>query len=55
MFTLTLSADEITAIGNALAEGPYKVVAPVLANIQQQINDQQKAPASETVKPEVIG
>jgi hypothetical protein len=53
MFTLTLSAEEITAIGNALAEGPYKVVAPVLAKIQQQINDQQKTPEVET--PAVVG
>lgn len=37
---LSLKADDINLIFQALAEGQYKTVAPLMANIQQQVEAQ---------------
>jgi hypothetical protein len=39
---LELTTEEINLIGKALSEQPYKDVVALLANIQNQINLQQK-------------
>jgi hypothetical protein len=40
--TLKLSSKEMDYIGNLLGERPFKEVAPLIANLQQQIQQQQK-------------
>lgn len=42
MLKLELSEQHVTIIGQALGNAPYNVAAPVLAEIQKQINEQQK-------------
>lgn len=46
MLKLELSEQMLAIVGAALAEQPYKVVAPVLAVIQQQVTEQRKPKAS---------
>jgi len=41
-FNLKLKVDEITILGEALGNMPYKTVANLLVKIQQQINEQQQ-------------
>lgn len=41
-YTLKLTAQQIQTVGNALAAQPYGQVAPLLAEIQKQISDQDK-------------
>jgi hypothetical protein len=55
MFTLTLTAKEIETIGIALAAMPYRDAAPVIASLQQQINEAQAKDqaASEEAAPGV--
>lgn len=40
--TLVLTAEELNVIFTALSEGPYKVVNPVMQNIQMQIQAAQE-------------
>lgn len=42
MTTLTLNDQQLQIIGAALAELPYRVAAPVMADIERQIVEQQK-------------
>ena len=42
MHTLTLNDEQMQIIGAALAELPYRVSAPVLAEINRQIAAQEK-------------
>ena len=44
MLKLELSEQMVAIIGEALSAQPYKIVAPVLNELQKQI-DAQKAPA----------
>lgn len=40
-FKLELTEQEVAIIGKALGSAPYELVAPVIANIQRQIDAQQ--------------
>lgn len=42
MFNLTLTQQQIEMIGAALQEMPYRVAAPLIAHINQQLNQQMK-------------
>lgn len=42
MLTLTLSPEMVQVIGRALGAQPYDAVAPVIVELQKQINEQQK-------------
>lgn len=42
MLTLTLSDEQLHVIGMALSEAPYRVAAPVIAEINKQVLAQQK-------------
>lgn len=42
MIKLELSEQHIAIIGQALGNAPYNVAAPVVAELQRQINEQQK-------------
>ena len=46
MFKLELSEDMMNIIVQALANAPYRVAAPVLNEIQKQVNEQQSKPES---------
>lgn len=52
MITLTLSPDMVQVIGRALGAQPYDSVALVVAELQKQINEQQKSPPPPTEVPE---
>lgn len=39
MFTLTFSKEEMEILDNALGQMPYKMVAPLIANINEQIRN----------------
>ena len=45
-FKLVMTLDELNAIFGILAEGPFKLVSPIMNKIQTQVNEQ--APAPET-------
>ena len=47
MFKLELSDKHLAVIGAALGKAPYDVAAPVIAEIQKQINAQQEEAARE--------
>lgn len=42
MIKLELSNEMVQVIGNALADAPFKHAAPVITEIQKQVNDQPK-------------
>jgi hypothetical protein len=46
-YKFELSEKAVQAIAGALAKAPYEVAAPVLAELQKQINEQQKPPAEQ--------
>ena len=39
-FNITLNIQDIQILGNILSEGPYKLVAPLIAKINLQISEQ---------------
>ena len=41
MINITLTIDQINVISAALSEGPYRLVAPILAILSEQVADQQ--------------
>lgn len=41
MITLELSEQMVAVIGEALGNAPYKLSAPIIAEIQKQIEEQQ--------------
>jgi hypothetical protein len=41
---LELSEQYVAIIGEALSNAPYKIVAPVIAEIQKQIDEQRNPP-----------
>lgn len=43
MFNISLTAQELELIGAALMEIPYKLAAPLIANINEQISQQEEA------------
>ena len=47
MLKFELSAEMVQIIGKALGSQPYDYVAPVIAELQKQINAQQKIEAVE--------
>jgi hypothetical protein len=49
-YTLTLDTQSVQIIGESLAAQPYKAVAPLIANIQAQINAQEAAAKEAAVK-----
>lgn len=49
-FTLVMTTDEIQLVGKALGKLPYEDVSPLIFNLQQQIQKQQKPVAP--VQPE---
>jgi hypothetical protein len=54
-YTLTLDHQSVAIIGQALGKQPFELVAPVVANIQAQINAQEtaaKEPKPEAAEPE---
>lgn len=42
MIKLELSEQHIAVIGQALGQAPYNVAAPVIAELQKQINEQKR-------------
>ena len=42
MINITLTIDQINIISTALSEGPYRLVAPILAALSEQVADQQR-------------
>lgn len=44
MIRLELSEQMVAEIGNALNNHPFRLAAPILAEIQKQINEQQPKP-----------
>lgn len=42
MFKLKLSREMVAVIGQALAKAPYETSAPVIAELQKQVNEQIK-------------
>lgn len=46
-FTLTLSAAEVNLIGALLVKQPYEQVAPLIAKLNSQLNEQQPRPAAD--------
>lgn len=42
-YTVTLTQQELQIVGQALAQLPYNQVAPLMAKLQQQV-DEQEAP-----------
>lgn len=42
-FTLELTEQQVAIIGKALGSAPYELVAPLIAEIQRQIDTQQKS------------
>lgn len=51
-FTLTLSAQDVATIGQALNKMPYGEVAGLIANLQNQINEQSKPASAEETPSE---
>ena len=52
--SLTLEAQQWQVVVNLLAEGPYKLAAPLIQLLQEQFNDaQQPAQALEVQQPAV--
>lgn len=49
MFKFELTEQHVAIIGVALGKAPYETVAPVIAELQRQINEQ-KQPKEEAVK-----
>ena len=47
-FTLVVSEEQINIIGAALAELPFKVAAPMVQELQKQVNEQQQVKADDT-------
>lgn len=47
MTTLTLTDQQLQIIGAALSELPYRISAPLIADIERQIMAQQKQPPEE--------
>ncbi len=45
MITLVLSEQMVQAIGQVLEQAPYRLAAPILAELQKQINGQHPVPA----------
>ena len=45
--TFELNEQMVAVIGKALGAQPYELVAPVIAELQKQINAQQKPPPDE--------
>lgn len=45
MIRLDLSSEMVMAMAQVLRAGPYNIVAPILVEIQKQVNEQQPAPA----------
>jgi len=41
MITLTLSNEMVVTIGQVLEGAPYRIAAPILAEMQKQISEQQ--------------
>ncbi|HEX4500632.1 MAG TPA: hypothetical protein VH187_05580 [Scandinavium sp.] len=46
MFTFTFTEQMIKDIGACLENAPYRIAAPILLEIQKQINAQQQQPSS---------
>lgn len=44
MIKLELSDQTVQTIGQLLEQAPYKIAAPILLDMQKQINDQQDKP-----------
>ena len=42
MINITLTIDQINVISAALSEGPYRLVAPILAALSEQVALQQE-------------
>jgi hypothetical protein len=53
MLKFELSLEMLNVIGEALGNGPHKVVAPVIAELQKQINAQQQSAETVRTAPEV--
>lgn len=51
MLKFELSPEMLNVIGECLGNGPHKVVAPVIAELQKQINAQQEAQKLNGQKP----
>lgn len=41
-FTFIFTQQELETIAQALGQGPHYIVAPILANIQKQVDEQVK-------------
>lgn len=48
MLIFALSEEMVDIIGKSLGKQPYEIVAPVVAELQKQINQQQEKKAAET-------
>jgi hypothetical protein len=48
-YTITLTQEQWAVIGAALAEMPFKHAAPVVAELNKQVAEQQKPKAEEHV------
>lgn len=46
-FTFTLTQEEVLILSEALGELSFKKVAPLVAKLQQQVNEQQQKPVGE--------
>ncbi len=47
MLVFELNEQMVDVIGKALSEAPYKIAAPVLTELQKQINEQQDKKAAD--------
>jgi hypothetical protein len=50
---IELSVEQLAIIGQALEQGPYKLVAPVLAYLQKEINNHQNSAVNSNSEPPV--
>lgn len=51
-YMLQVTEAEVNIIGQILAEGPYKIVAPLIVKLQQQVNEQNTPAPRELVSGE---
>lgn len=55
-FNMVLNLNELNVIFASLQEGPFKIVQPIMAKIQEQVNQQAQAqPAVPVVEAEDAG
>lgn len=53
MFTLNLTAEEVSLVGKALVKRPFEEVVELINKMNAQLNEQQTPPMEPSVPPEV--